>query len=105
MDKVSKRSAYSHFLAKHGMKSKDFEDLKKHTSLAACGLPYPKDIPDDFEIIYNITPRPGGPFGAAGCGEGPLTAPHPAILNAIYNACGVRITKLPARPEKILAAL
>lgn len=85
--------------------TEDFEDLKKHTSLAACGLPYPKDIPDDIEIVYNVTQRPNGPFGAAGVGEAPLTAPHPAILNAIYNACGVRITKIPALPEVIKAAL
>ena len=42
---------------------------------------------------------------SAGVGEAPLTAPHPAILNAIYDACGVRITKLPAYPEKVLAGL
>ena len=71
--------------------TEDFEDLKKHTSLDGCGLPYIKDIPDDMEILYQETPRPLGPFGAAGVGEAPLTAPHPAILNAIYNACGVRI--------------
>ena len=34
-----------------------------------------------------------------------LTAPHPAILNAIYNACGVRIYKVPALPEVIKAGL
>lgn len=85
--------------------SEDFEDLKKHTSLVGCGLPFAKDIPDDIQILYNVTPRPNGPFGAAGVGEAPLTAPHPAILNAIYNACGVRITKVPALPEVIKAAL
>jgi aldehyde oxidoreductase len=85
--------------------TEDFEDLKKHTSLAACGLPYPKDIPDEIEIIYNVTPRADGPFGAAGVGEAPLTAPHPAILNAIYNACGARVTKVPALPEVVKAAL
>jgi CO/xanthine dehydrogenase Mo-binding subunit len=31
--------------------------------------------------------------------------PTPAIVNAIYNAVGVRITELPVTPEKILAAL
>ncbi len=85
--------------------SEDFEDLKKHTSLAGCGLPYAQDIPDDIEIIYNVTPRELGPYGAAGVGEAPLTAPHPAILNAIYNACGVRLYAVPALPEKIKAGL
>jgi len=85
--------------------SEDFEDLGRHTSLKECGLPYIKDVPDDIEIIYQETPRPLGPFGAAGVGEAPLTAPHPAILNAIYNACGVRITRVPALPEVVKAAL
>lgn len=85
--------------------SEDFEDLEKHTTLQKCGIPYPKDIPDDMEIIYNVTPRPHGPYGAAGVGEAPLTAPHPAILNAIFNACGARITKVPAKPEVVLEAI
>jgi aldehyde oxidoreductase len=85
--------------------TEDFDDLKKHTSLVGCGLPFIKDIPDDMEIIYKESPRPLGPYGAAGVGEGPLTAPHPAILNAIYNACGVRIYSVPALPEKIKAGL
>jgi aldehyde oxidoreductase len=85
--------------------TEDFEDLKKHTSLVGCGLPFIQDIPDDIEIIYNVTPRKDGPHGAAGVGEAPLTAPHPAVLNAIYNACGVRLYAVPALPEKIKAGL
>jgi aldehyde oxidoreductase len=85
--------------------SEDFEDLDKHTSMVACGIPYSKDIPDAIEIIYVETPREYGPFGAGGVGEMPLTSPHAAIGNAIYNACGVRITRLPALPEKVLAGL
>ncbi len=85
--------------------SEDFEDLKKHTSLMACGIPYAKDIPDKLDIIYVETPRENGPFGAAGVGELPLTSPHVAVVNAIHNATGVRIKHLPARPEKILAGL
>jgi aldehyde oxidoreductase len=73
--------------------------------LVGCGLPFIQDIPDDIEIIYNVTPRPLGPYGAAGVGEAPLTAPHPAILNAIYNACGVRLYSVPALPEKVKAGL
>jgi aldehyde oxidoreductase len=85
--------------------SEDFEDLKKHTTIAACGVPYVNDIPDDFEIIYIETPREHGPFGAAGVGELPLTSPHVAVVNAIYNATGVRIRELPALPAKVLAGL
>jgi aldehyde oxidoreductase len=85
--------------------SEDFEDLEKHTTIAACGIPYAKDIPDDFEIIYVETPREHGPFGAAGVGELPLTSPHVAVVNAIYNATGVRIREFPALPEKVLAGL
>jgi aldehyde oxidoreductase len=85
--------------------SEDFEDLKKHTSMAACGIPYINDIPDAFEIHYFENPREHGPFGAAGVGELPLTSSHVAVINAINNATGVRITQLPALPEKVLAGL
>jgi aldehyde oxidoreductase len=85
--------------------SEDFEDLSKHTSLIGCGLPFTKDIPDDFKIMYVENPREHGPFGAAGVGELPLTSPHAAVGNAIYNATGVRIRALPALPEKVLAGL
>jgi aldehyde oxidoreductase len=85
--------------------SEDFEDLKKHTTLTGCGIPQIKDVPDTIALIHQETPRPLGPYGAAGAGEMPLSAPHAAIINAIYDACGVRITKLPALPEKILAGL
>jgi aldehyde oxidoreductase len=85
--------------------SEDFEDLTTHTNLVACGLPYAKDIPDDITVLYVETPRDLGPFGAAGVGEAPLTSSHVAVVNAIKNATRVRITHLPALPEKVLAGL
>ncbi|GFM35210.1 molybdopterin-dependent aldehyde oxidoreductase [Desulfovibrio subterraneus] len=83
----------------------DFEDIKKHSTMPGAGFPYIKQIPDDIVLEYVETPRPEGPFGASGVGELPLTCPHAAVVNGIYNACGVRITKLPALPEKVLAGL
>jgi aldehyde oxidoreductase len=83
--------------------TEDFEDIQKHSTLMGAGFPYIKNIPDNLELIYVETPREDGPFGAAGVGELPLSSPHASIINAIYNACGVRITKLPALPEKVLA--
>ena len=85
--------------------TEDFEDIQKHSTLMGAGFPYAKMVPDDMEIMYVESPRGEGPFGAAGVGELPLTSPHAAVINAIYNACGVRITQLPARPEKVLAGL
>lgn len=85
--------------------SEDFEDIDKHATMLGAGIPFARDIPDKLDIIYVESPRPQGPFGAAGVGELPLTSPHVAVVNAIYHATGVRITHLPARPEKVLAGL
>ncbi len=85
--------------------TEDYEDLKAHATIRGAGIPYIKDIPDNMEIVYVETPRSDGPFGASGVGEMPLTAPHAAVCNAIYNACGARIHDLPARPEKVMAAM
>ena len=85
--------------------SEDFEDIQKHSTMLGAGIPFAKDIPDKFDIYYIESPRPQGPFGAAGVGELPLTSPHVAVVNAIYNATGVRIRHLPAYPEKVLARL
>ena len=63
--------------------------------LAACGLPYPKDIPDDIEIIYNVTPRPEGPFGAKGIGEIGLVPTAGAVASALAAFDGVRRTVVP----------
>jgi len=49
--------------------------------------------------------EPHGPFGAKEIGEGSLLPILGAIANAIYDACGVRVTELPITPEKILAGL
>ena len=67
-------------------------------------IPTMGDIPPIKTIIIE-EPDPYGPFGAKGLGEHVLIPTAPAILNAIYNACGVRIRDLPASPSRVLAAL
>jgi aldehyde oxidoreductase len=59
----------------------------------------------DMGVIINETPRVKGPLGATGVGEMTMVTTAPAIINAIYDACGVRIYDLPATPEKVKAAL
>jgi CO/xanthine dehydrogenase Mo-binding subunit len=44
-------------------------------------------------------------LGAKEIGEGSLLPVAGAIANAVYNACGVRVTELPITPEKILNGL
>jgi aldehyde oxidoreductase len=85
--------------------TEDFLDENKYNNLITCGLPYPKDVPDDLRLVHVETQRPYGPFGASGTGEMPLASPHAAICNAIFAACGARIKTLPATPDKIKAAL
>ena len=85
--------------------TEDFEDLKVHTSLQKCGIPYPNDVPDDFELLYLETPRPAGLLGQSGVGEVSMTSVHPACSNAIYSAVGARVLRMPAIPDRIKAAL
>ena len=85
--------------------SEDFEDLKKHVTLAKSGFPYIDAVPDDLELLYLETPRKHSAFGCSGCGEVVLSSPHASVINAIDDACGARIRHLPAYPEKVLAAL
>lgn len=68
------------------------------------GLPKAEDTPD-YEIILIEDPEPLGPYGAKGISEVATVPITPAILNAIYNAIGVRINKVPASPEIILEAI
>lgn len=85
--------------------TEDYDDIKKHATLVGAGFPDIKMIPDDMSVEFVVSERPTGPHGSSGCAELFQTSPHIAVINAIYNACGVRIHELPARPEKILAGL
>jgi len=85
--------------------SENYDDVVKHNNPLGAGIPTIKDIPDDFNIIHLVTPRDKNPFGSSGASEAFQSAGHMAVINAIYNACGVRIYELPATPEKVKAGL
>jgi 4-hydroxybenzoyl-CoA reductase subunit alpha len=68
------------------------------------GIPTAMEIPSIISIEVE-TNDPEGPFGAKESGEGTQLAPAPAIINAIYDAIGVRFKTLPVTPEKVLEAL
>ena len=67
-------------------------------------MPTSLDMPElEVELVDNYDPT--GPFGAKGAGEPTAVPTAAAIMNAIYDAVGVRITSLPATAEKVFGAL
>jgi CO/xanthine dehydrogenase Mo-binding subunit len=67
-------------------------------------MPTTLDMPEtDVSIVASYDPT--GPFGAKGVGEPTAVPTAAAIINAIYDAVGVRIASLPATAEKVLMAI
>ena len=77
------------------MVNSSFLDYRMPTSL---------DLPMIDTVIVEVA-NPGHPYGVRGVGEVPIVPPMAAIANAIYNAIGIRMRKLPMSPGNILEAL
>lgn len=73
-------------------------------SFAKYILPTSLDVPHVTSVIVEDR-DPIGPLGVKGIGEPAMVPTIPAVMNAIYDAIGVRVTSLPATPERILEAL
>jgi CO/xanthine dehydrogenase Mo-binding subunit len=58
-----------------------------------------------IDVILLERPYAHGPFGAKGIGELPMDGGAPAIVNAIVAAIGVPLSRIPATPERICAAV
>jgi CO/xanthine dehydrogenase Mo-binding subunit len=74
-------------------------------SLADYKLPGTLDVPPVIEPIVIEDPDPTGPFGAKGVGEISLVGVAPAIANAVAQAVGVRLRRLPMTPERVFDAM
>jgi CO/xanthine dehydrogenase Mo-binding subunit len=73
-------------------------------SFTGYAIPTSIDLCDVDPIIVE-SPYAEGPFGAKGLGEPPMIGAAAAIMNAIYDATGIRIRKTPCMPEDIIKAL
>jgi len=75
----------------------------KTASMGEYHIPTSLDMPEIIPIMVEDQ-EPTGPFGAKGVGEPALIPTAPAILNAIADALGERIFRLPAHPERVRGA-
>lgn len=67
-------------------------------------MPGPGDLaPHHISILER--PAEDGPYGGKGPGEMCANPVLPAVVNAVYDAVGVRIDALPVTPEKVLRGL
>ncbi|HEX6883276.1 MAG TPA: molybdopterin cofactor-binding domain-containing protein [Planctomycetota bacterium] len=78
--------------------------LHRGPSLLDYRIPTSLDTPELHALIVESL-DPEGPYGAKEAGEGPLHPSIPAISNAVHDAVGVRLRRLPFTPARVLAEL
>jgi 4-hydroxybenzoyl-CoA reductase subunit alpha len=78
--------------------------VHRQPSMLEYKSPTTMEMPEVVSYIIE-DPDPNGPFGAKEVGQGPLLPIAPAVVNAVYDAVGVRIDEVPVTPEKILKAI
>jgi CO/xanthine dehydrogenase Mo-binding subunit len=82
-----------------------FEDAQNlTTTFAQYLIPTAVEMPD-IEPVVLQSGSGMGPFNARGIGEPPIGPPTPAVAAAIRNATGVKLTRMPMTPERVLAGL
>ena len=74
-----------------------------NASLADYMIPSFEDLPRDLVVL--LLEALDGQGRVYGLGESAVPAVAPAIGNAVFDACGVRVRSLPITPEKVLRAL
>jgi CO/xanthine dehydrogenase Mo-binding subunit len=67
-------------------------------------IPVCSDLPMIDTVIVEVG-NPGHPYGVRGVGETSIIPPLAAVANAIADAVGVRLTRTPMSPPRLLAAI
>jgi xanthine dehydrogenase molybdenum-binding subunit len=76
----------------------------RNASLLDYRMPTALDVPR-IETVIIETPVPNVPYGVRGVGEVPIVPPAAAVANAIARAVGVRVSRMPMTPERVLGAI
>jgi CO/xanthine dehydrogenase Mo-binding subunit len=72
-------------------------------SLGEYKLPTINDLPPFRTVL--VSSEGQGPYGAKMAGELSNSGVAPALMNAIFNAAGVRLDTFPITPERVFEAL
>ena len=86
------------------------EEIKKEDGVVVNNnfegylIPTSMDAPE-CDPIFVETMDPLGPFGGKGVAETAINPTAGAVANAVYNAVGARVRRLPMTPERVLAAM
>ena len=75
-----------------------------NSTLLDYRMPTSLDLPMIDTVIVEVA-NPGHPFGVRGVGEVSIAPPPPAIADAIHQAVGVRMERLPMNPVAITESL
>jgi len=73
--------------------------------LAEYQVPVHADITDIDAIFIDEDDDKGNPLRIKGIGELGNCGANAAVVNAVYNACGVRVRELPVTLDKVLAGM
>jgi aerobic carbon-monoxide dehydrogenase large subunit len=65
-------------------------------------LPTSAEVPDVQVLITEDAPSPLNPLGVKGAGEGGTSAVGAAIANAVSDALGTEVTRLPLNPQRVM---
>ncbi len=82
----------------------DAEGVMRNASYLDYRMPTSLDLPGIETLLVEV-PNPGQPYGVRGVGEVPIVPPLAAVANAICDALGQRISRLPASPTTILEGI
>jgi len=81
------------------------EGIIRTPSLLDYLIPTALDLPEGLHNVIIEEQYPTGPYGARGVAEFGFEAVAPVILNAVYDAIGIRFTSFPLTPDKVLGEI
>ncbi len=73
--------------------------------LSRYRMPSIQHVPEEIRVIIVEDPTKEGPYGGKGVGEISTMPVPPAIVNAVHNACGVRLNRIPIDQDWLASQL